>query len=174
MPEVCRKEYDRTNSDLLDEHDKWFRNLGFDQKPEKYPEWYNAWMDSKYGLYVLYVADMSVQPYQISSSLQLNPLPESLKEWCTSKGKTIPTWESLILFVLGVKGKLISLRNRQDLIMGNIKSLTCGLASFHMMKTTYTTQGRQRLHKSGNLKSFQGPVLKCRGSRKHLSCFLFK
>jgi hypothetical protein len=34
MPEVCRKEYDRPNSDLLDEHDKWFCNLSFNQKPE--------------------------------------------------------------------------------------------------------------------------------------------
>jgi hypothetical protein len=131
MPEVFRKQYDRQNSDLLDEHDKWFRNPGFDQKPEKYLEWYNAWMDTKHGLYVLYVADMSMQPYLISSRLQLNPLPESLKEWCTSKGKTIPPWESLVLFVLWVKEKLLSLRNRQ-------KSLVCGLALFHMMKTTYS------------------------------------
>ncbi len=51
IPEVCRKEYDRPNSDLLDEHEKWFCNLSSDQKPKDYPEWYNSWMDTKHGLY---------------------------------------------------------------------------------------------------------------------------
>jgi cell division protein FtsB len=80
MPEVCRKEYDRPNSDLLDEHDKWFCNLSSDQKPENYPEWYNSWMDTKHGLYVLYVAGMLMQPNLISPRLMLNPLPASLED----------------------------------------------------------------------------------------------
>ena len=121
MPEVCRKEYDRPNSDLLDEHDMWFCNLSFNQKPEKYLEWYNAWMDSKHGLYVLHVADMSMQPYLISSRLQLNPLPESLEAWCKSKGKTMPQWENLVLWALWVKEKLLSLRNRLDIIKGDMQ-----------------------------------------------------
>jgi hypothetical protein len=79
MSEVCRKEYDRPNSDLLDEHDKWFCNLNSDQKPENYPEWYNSWMDTKHGLYVLYVAGMLMQPNLISPTLMLNPLPASLE-----------------------------------------------------------------------------------------------
>ena len=29
--------------------------------PKKYLEWYNAWMDTMHGLYVLYVAGMSTQ-----------------------------------------------------------------------------------------------------------------
>jgi hypothetical protein len=132
MPEVCRKEYDRPNSDLLDEHDKWFCNLSSDQKPENYPEWYNSWMDTKHGLYVLYVAGMLMQPNLISPRLMLNPLPESLEAWCESKGKTIPLWGSLILWVSWVKEKLLSLRNRQDVIMGDIQSLACGLALFHI------------------------------------------
>lgn len=36
MPEMCRKEYHRPNSDLLDQHDNWFHNFNLDQKPEKY------------------------------------------------------------------------------------------------------------------------------------------
>ena len=115
----------------------WFCNLSFNQKPEKYLEWYNAWMDSKHGLYVLHVADMSMQPYLISSRLQLNPLTESLEAWCKSKGKTMPQWENLVLWALWVKKKLLSLRNRLDLIQGDIQLLACGLALFHMMKTTY-------------------------------------
>jgi hypothetical protein len=114
-----------------------FCNLSFHQKPEKYLEWYNAWMDSKHGLYVLHVADMSMQPYLISSRLQLNPLSEWLEAWCKSKGKTTPQWESLVLWALWVKEKLLSLRNRLDLIQEDIQSLACGLALFHMMKTTY-------------------------------------
>ena len=137
MPEVCRREYDRSKSDLLDEHDKWFCNLSSDQKPEDYPEWYNSWMDTKHGLYVLYVPGMLMQPNLISPRLMLNPLPESLEAWCESKGKTIPLWGSLILWVSWVKEKLLSLRYRQDVIMGDIQSLACGLVLFHMMKTTY-------------------------------------
>ena len=94
-------------------------------------------MDTKHGLYVLYVTGMLMQPNLISPRLMLNPLLESLEAWCESKGKTIPLWGSLILWVSWVKEKLPSLRNRQDLIMGDIQSLTCGLALFHMMKTTY-------------------------------------
>ena len=120
----------------------WFCHPSFNQKPEKYLEWYNAWMDSKHGLYVLHVADMSMQPYLISSRLQLNPLPESLEAWCKSKGKTMPQWENLVLWALWVKKKLLSLRNRLDLIQGDIQSLACGLALFHMMKTTYIWGGR--------------------------------
>jgi hypothetical protein len=99
-------------------------------------------MDSKHGLYVLHVADMSMQPYLILSRLQLKPLPESLKAWCKSRGKTTSQWESLILWALRVKDKLLSLRNRRDknirgIIKGDMQSLPCGLALFHMMKTTY-------------------------------------
>jgi hypothetical protein len=99
-------------------------------------EWYNAWMDTKHGLYVLY-GDMLMQPNVISPRLMLNPLPESLEVWCTSKGKIIPIWGSLVLWASWVQEKLLSLRNRQDLIMGYIQSLACVLALFHMMKTTY-------------------------------------
>ena len=35
---VCRKEDDKPSSDLLDEHDKGFRNLGVNQKPDNYLE----------------------------------------------------------------------------------------------------------------------------------------
>ncbi len=35
-----------------------------------------------------------------------------------------------------------------------------------------STQGRQRLHILKNLKSFKGPVLKCRDSRKHRGFYL--
>jgi hypothetical protein len=73
-------------SDLLDEHDKWFCNLSSDQKPEDYPEWYNSWMDTKHGMYVLYVSVMVMHPNLISLRLMLNPLPASLKTWCESKG----------------------------------------------------------------------------------------
>jgi hypothetical protein len=37
MPEMCRKQYYRLCSDLLDEHDKWFHRLKLDQGPEKWP-----------------------------------------------------------------------------------------------------------------------------------------
>jgi hypothetical protein len=137
MSEVCRREYDRSKSDLLDEHDKWFCNLRSDQKPEDYPEWYNSWMDTKHWLYVRYVAGILMHPNLISLRLMLNPLPASLKAWCESKGKTIPLWGSLILLVSWVKKKLLPLRHRQNVIMGDIQSLSCGLTLFHMMKTTY-------------------------------------
>ncbi len=41
------------------------------------------------------------------------------------------------MWVSWVKKKLLSLRNRQDVIMGDIQSLACGLVLLHMMKTTY-------------------------------------
>jgi hypothetical protein len=79
---------------LLDEHDKWFHNLDFNQKPEKYLEWYNAWMDTMYGLNVLYVTGMSTQTHLISKKLGLNKLSASLEVCRTSKGKTIPPEEN--------------------------------------------------------------------------------
>ena len=58
MPEMCKRQYHKLSSDLLDEHDKWVRNLELDTGPEKYLEWYNAWMDSRHGLYV---ASLSIE-----------------------------------------------------------------------------------------------------------------
>ena len=45
MPEMCKKQYHRFSSDLLDEHDKWFHKMQIDEGPDNYLEWYNAWMD---------------------------------------------------------------------------------------------------------------------------------
>jgi hypothetical protein len=121
LPEMCKKEYYRPNSDLLDEHDKWFRNLNCQREPENYLEWYNAWMDSKHGLHVLYVAEMTSQVHLISQRLG-NKLPKELKEWYTSKGKTIPPWKSLFFFSEWVKKKLLSLQTRDNLIKRSWKS----------------------------------------------------
>ena len=143
MPEMCKRQYHRLRSDLLDEHDKWFRNLELDKGPEKYLEWYNAWMDTRHGLYVMYVAGMTTRTHLISQKLGLYQLPAPLEEWHTSKGKTIPPWRSLFLFTVRTKEKLLSLQTRDKLIMGDMYSLSCGLAMFHMMKTTYIYYGAE-------------------------------
>ncbi len=134
---MCKKQYHRLSSDLLDEHDEWFRNLELDKGPEKYLEWYNAWMDTRHGLYVMYVAGMMRWTHFLSQKLGLYQLPAPLGEWHTSKGKAIPPWRSLFLFTVRTKEKLLSLQTRDKLIMGDMYAMSCGLAMFHMMKTAY-------------------------------------
>jgi hypothetical protein len=141
MPEMCKKQYHGFSSDLLDEHDKWFHKMKVDEGPEQYLEWYDAWMDTRHGLYVMYVAEMTTRTYLISQQLGLYQLPAPLEDWHASNGKTIPPWRSLFLFTSRIKEKLLSLQTRQNLIMGDIQSLNLGLAMFHMMKTTYIRHG---------------------------------
>ena len=50
---------DLTPSDLLDEDDKWVHKAKVDEGSEQYLEWYNAWMDARHELYVMYVAEMT-------------------------------------------------------------------------------------------------------------------
>ncbi len=48
------------SSDLLDEHDKWFRKMKIDGGPEQYLEWYNAWMDTRHADYSMYSTSTAV------------------------------------------------------------------------------------------------------------------
>ena len=50
MSEMCKRQYHRFSSDLLDEHHKWFHKMKIDEEPEQYLEWYNTWMDTSYNL----------------------------------------------------------------------------------------------------------------------------
>jgi len=141
MPEMCKKQYHSFSSDLLDEHDKWFHKMQIDEGPDNYLDWYNAWMDTRHGLYVMYVAETTARTHLISQRLGLYQLPAPLEEWHASKGKTLPPWRSLFLFASRIKEKLLSLRTRNKLVMGDINSINVGLAMFYMMKTSYISHG---------------------------------
>ena len=80
MPEMCKKQYHSFSSDLLDEHDKWFHKMQIDEGPDNYLDWYNARMDTRHGLYVMYVAETTARTHLISQRLGLYQLPAPLEE----------------------------------------------------------------------------------------------
>ncbi len=80
MPEMCKKQYHSFSSDLFDEHDKWFHKMQIDEDPDNYLDWYNAWMDTRHGLYVMYVAETTARTHLISPRLGLYQLQAPLEE----------------------------------------------------------------------------------------------
>lgn len=81
IPDECKRQYRILSQDLIDEHNKWFSNTNVNEPPAEFMEWYNAWMDSKYGFYFMYVTEITTQTRLLSQRLGLYQLPEKLQEW---------------------------------------------------------------------------------------------